>query len=215
MTVACDVCQLDVEAHDSAQGAACLAQMLGVPVPADQAGEAATAAYSAAREDLADFVAWVEDGVEFLGRLWDSCTAADSLALVDVLRRLTDREAGLVPALQMLQRRLEDTLGARHGRRAITDGDGTPVAQVDRQAGSTKWDVERAWPDVIGAVRKADRLVIDADAGELEDDTARALRIVRQLCGISYLKVEACKQLDLDPDDYREKGNYRWVVKLP
>lgn len=165
---------------------------------------------------LVSFAEWVNEGSEVLHALWDRLGDADSVMLVDTLRLLCDREAGLQPALGMLQRDMERVLGERHGRGAITDDDGTVRAAVDRAAGSVRWRVDEAWPAILQAIRKADRLAIgDPADGELEDDTARALRILKQLCGVSYLRVEACGQLGIDPDDYREKGNYRWTVKLP
>lgn len=170
---------------------------------------------AAAREGLADLFDWLELGRDIINRLWDLVDAADSLKLVDLLRGLCDRETGLQSALSMLQRHVEATLGDRHGRTAIMDGD-VAVAAVERTAASTKWAVDDAWPVIRQAIEKADRLPIgDPEDGELEDDTARALRIIRQLCGVSYLRVEACRELDIDPEDYRTKGNYRWTVKLP
>lgn len=187
-----------------------------VPHEENQAAlEALEARQKEAWEALAAFGAWVDQGSEVMARLWDRVEDADSVGLVDLLRLLTNREAGLMSALALLQRHVEASLGDRHGRTAIMDGD-VAVAAVERSAASTRWDVESAWPEVGKAVRAAERLPIgDPEDGELEDDTARALRIVKQLAGVSYLRVEACRELGIDPDDYRTKSGWRWVVKLP
>jgi hypothetical protein len=170
---------------------------------------------AAAWAHLRDFVSWVDQGSDVMARLWDAVPDADSVGLCDLLRMLTNREAGLMGALALFQRHVENALGERHGRVAIMDGDAVAGA-VERQAASTKWDVDDAWPEVGRAIRKAERLPIgDPEDGELEDDTAKTLRLVRDLCGISYLKVGTCEQLGIDPDEYRTKSGYRWVVKLP
>lgn len=175
---------------------------------------------AAAMEAVAALRGWISDGSHLVGQLWDLVESADSPHLVGLLGDLTDREAGLLSALVLLQRHVENTLGVRHGRGGIVVGEGTEdecvIAAVDRSAASVKWDVESAWPAVTAGIRKADRLPIgDPADGELEDDTAKTLRWVRQLCGISYLKVGECEALGIDPDDYRTKSGFRWVVKLP
>lgn len=188
-----------------------------VPAQEDAAAlEATRRAAAAATAQLADLRAWIEQGSAIVGALWDGVPLCDSLALVAALGELSDRETGLMPALAMLQRHVETTLGERHGRGPIADPDGYVVAAVDRSAASVKWNVEDAWPDVTKAIRKADRLPIgDPVDGELEDDAAKVLRIIKALCGVSYLRVEVCKELGLDPDDYRTKSGYRWTVKTP
>jgi hypothetical protein len=171
---------------------------------------------AAAWAHLRDFVAWVNQGSDVMARLWDAVPDADSVGLCDLLRLLTDREAGLMGAVALLQRHVENTLGERHGRTAIMDGDDVVAGVVERSAASTRWNVDDAWPEVGRAIRKAERLPIgDPEDGELEDDTAKTLRLVRDLCGISYLKVGTCEQLGIDPDEYRTKSGYRWTVKLP
>jgi len=73
----------------------------------------------------------------------------------------------------------------------------TFLAAVERSAASTKWHVDDAWPAVMAAVRKAPALPIgDPEDGELEDEAAKVLRIIKALCGVSYLRVEVCKELD-------------------
>lgn len=181
----------------------------------EQLPEAVAAREAAAWAHLRDFVAWVNDGSAVMAALWDAVPDADSIGLVDLLRLLTNREAGLLPALAMLQRHVETSLGERHGRTAIMDGD-VAVAAVERSAASTKWNVDDAWPSIAQGIRKADRLPIgDPEDGELEDDVAKTLRLVKQLCGVSYLRVGPCEELGLDPEDFRTKSGYRWVVKLP
>lgn len=171
---------------------------------------------AAATEAMAKLRAWMADGSQLVNDAWDLADAADSPQLVALLRDLSHREAGVMSALALFQRHLENTLGERHGRGGIEDGDGIAIAAVDRSAASTKWHVDDAWPDMAKAIRKADRLPIgDPVDGELEDDTAKTLRLIKALCGVSYLRVEVCKELGLDPDDFRTKSGYRWVVKLP
>lgn len=161
---------------------------------------------------LGEVLDWISAGSDLLGRLWECVDACEDSGLLLLLGDLTGRETGLQGALSDLVRHVEATLGERHGRGAIMLN-GVVAAAVDRSAASTKWDVDAAWPRVGWAVRNADRLAIGG--GEVEDDTARALRIVRQLCGISYLRMGACQELGIDPDDYRTQSNWRWVVKLP
>lgn len=195
--------------------AALSASLEAVGVPVDpQAAEDARRLEAAAQGAVAGLLAWSLDGSDFLGRVWDLVDRADDRALIHLLHQLVGAE-GLLAALGDLVRRVEAALGARHGRGPLEDDDGVVIAAVDRTAKSTKWDVEKAWPDVAAAVRRADRGVIDPVAGELEDDTARALRIVRQLCGVSYLKVGELEGLGLDPDDYRTRSGWRWTVRLP
>lgn len=180
------------------------------------AAEAMRLREAAATEAIVEFSRWFMDGSEVIRQLWDMVEHAASPQLVDVLREVSDRHAGLLPTLALLQRHVEDTLGKRHGRGPITLDEDTFIAAVDRTAASTKWNVDDAWPAVTAAIRKAERLPIgDPEDGELEDDAAKVLRIVKALCGVSYLRVEVCKELGIDPDDYRTKAGYRWVVKLP
>jgi hypothetical protein len=210
VTVCCDVCQVPVEGHDKPQMAVCLAAMLGAPIPdvaAPDVREDATAA-------LVAYMEWVAEGADKMLALWDLAEHVESPDLVSLVHVLTDREAGLAGAISQLVRHVEDVLGRRHGRGPIMDGD-LVVAAVDRSAASTKWRVDEAWPAIHDAIRKADRQVVDQAAGELEDDTARAVRILKALCGVSYLRTGPCAELGLDPDDYRTKSNWRWVVKTP
>ena len=167
---------------------------------------------AAAMEALGELRHWISDGSHLMHQLWDLVDHADSGQLVGLLADLGDREAGLMNALGMLQRHVTDTLGNRHGRGPIEGSDGYPLAAVDRQAGSTKWNMDEAWPEVAKAIRRAEALPL---GDGVEDDTAKALRIVKQLCGVSYLRVEACAQLDIDPEDFRTKAGWRWTVKLP
>lgn len=187
------------------------------PAPEDQA--ALDARLAAAQAQLAGFLAWVDDGRDKVFALWDLTDCLDVADLLTIVRAITDKELGVTGALRDLSRRAEQAVGDVTGKGAVLDSTGLPMAMVDKTR-DTRWDHAEAWGPMGQAIRKADRLVINAEDGEMEDDTARALRCIKDAVGVSYLKVGkegvgGLKDLGLDPDDYRETGPWRWIVRLP
>lgn len=157
-----------------------------------------------------------------------AAVAADALAAIaEAAIDSDDLEvvAGALAALDTIAERLVGSKGSNGYRDevethllAVMDGHAETKVDIDgmrftrkatRKRKAWKWD--ELFTHLTPAIRHKPRLL--HDDGEVEDDTARAVRILRDCLSLSAGKVTGLRDIGLDPDEFCEAGPLVYTIE--
>lgn len=128
-----------------------------------------------------------------------------------------ERLVALCADLQALRRSLDvyetdltDRIAERIDYEAEVDG---RVVQVRRGKDRTAWDHDSLWS--LALARSRDERVLDEETGVYEDAGEAALRVIRELVGVSYWKKTGLKARGIDIDEFCESKPGKVRVVFP